>query len=165
MDASVAREQRLWSWFRDGVKAIPRLHLQRIENGAGLGTPDLEACWEGRQFWVELKGSDRPAKSSTPIRYKLTLEQVLWAEERWRAGGSVYLYLRIGFGKAVRRFIIPGSMARQALEAQTEAWWERHTIIDPLHTPREALEVLAKARGHEPLQDGQEDQEARKAGA
>ena len=37
------------------VKARLPGHLVRIENTAGVGTPDVNACWQGKEAWIELK--------------------------------------------------------------------------------------------------------------
>lgn len=143
----MARERYLWTWLRDGLKLpelIHTLHMQRIENSAGLGVPDLEGCWSGSSFWCELKGSNRPAKSTTDISYKLTLEQVIWLENRWKVGGSTSLYLRVGVGQDVRRYLIPGWQAREALELRPESWWEANTVLPLKHKPLDWLRAASQ---------------------
>jgi hypothetical protein len=45
------REAALWKLVRSNLPG----HLQRIENLASPGAPDLNACYEGREAWIELK--------------------------------------------------------------------------------------------------------------
>lgn len=130
--------------MRDGLKGTPGLHLQRVENVVATGVPDVEGCYVGESFWCELKGCDRPAKRTTPIRYKLTLEQVEWLEKRWRAGGNCFLYIRVGVGHDIRRYLLRGDRAREALTAHPEDWWDMNSLIPPRHKPREWLDMVTK---------------------
>jgi hypothetical protein len=69
-------------------EALPMVHLQRIETGGtGLGIPDINGCFEGSEFWCELKSTSGYAVVIRP-------EQIGWAERRIRAGGRVFLLTR-----------------------------------------------------------------------
>ena len=53
----MAKEKKLWLLVRDNLKDF---HLQRIETGmTGSGVPDVNGCYAGVEFWLELK--DVPA--------------------------------------------------------------------------------------------------------
>lgn len=45
------RESTLWTLIRDRLPG----HLTRIENLAGIGQPDVNACYDGSEVWIELK--------------------------------------------------------------------------------------------------------------
>jgi Holliday junction resolvase len=49
--------------------------------------PDNNACWKGREFWIEFKKVYGRKVNVSP-------EQVGWAERRLRAGGKVYVAAR-----------------------------------------------------------------------
>ena len=36
-------------------KLLPEAHWQRIENQVGVGCPDLNGCYQGKELWFELK--------------------------------------------------------------------------------------------------------------
>ena len=75
----MAREVRLWEWLRDGLRGTDGLHMRRVENLVSEGDPDVDGCWHGRYFELELKGvvpaqdlywSPRPAGWWIPERYR-----------------------------------------------------------------------------------------------
>lgn len=80
--------------MRDGGLAsllssrMPHVHWQSIETGGtGRGIPDLNACHNGREVWIELKRVDG-------WQVKFRPEQVAWIERRARVGGRVYVMAR-----------------------------------------------------------------------
>jgi hypothetical protein len=44
-------EAALWQLVKKNISG----HLIRVENTAGSGTPDVHACYKGRETWIELK--------------------------------------------------------------------------------------------------------------
>ena len=44
-------EALLWQLIKRNITG----HLIRIENTSGSGTPDVNACDEGNEVWIELK--------------------------------------------------------------------------------------------------------------
>lgn len=92
------REANMWYDLRTTlVKACPAGDLTRIENAVQLGTPDVNGCLWGTDFWCELKAADKwpkdPAKPLLLPHY--TRNQRLWIRKRGRAGGKVFLLLRV----------------------------------------------------------------------
>lgn len=66
---------------------MPTVHWQRIETMVGRGTPDLNGCLYGQEFWIENK---------TTSGWAVTFEmgQVAWHERRLRAGGRTFVAVR-----------------------------------------------------------------------
>lgn len=122
------RESSLWGWLRDGTSDCEWLHMHRVENSAEEGCPDVEGCGRpdalgvnpGRTFWCELKSLDRPKRPSTPVMRMprhISPGQVNWLERRWSVGGSAWLLVGVGEGRARARYLIQGCLARRAVDA------------------------------------------------
>ena len=77
----VGSERSLWGTLHRNLG--PYGVIRRIENAAGIGTPDVVYCLKGRAGWLELKNLHSwPVRPATPLRVPhLTIEQVLWLEE------------------------------------------------------------------------------------
>jgi len=86
----MTESQDIWRPWREFLKAMPPPvgpHIQRIENSAGRGQPDVEACWHGVQAWIELKivkGNRLIFRPAQPD----------WIRKRWATGGRVYVLAR-----------------------------------------------------------------------
>lgn len=75
------------------VRLLKPLHAVSVENGVGIGTPDVN-CSLG---WIELKSVDQPARPGSPVRAPhWTQEQKLWLRAREAAGGLAALLLKVG---------------------------------------------------------------------
>ena len=137
-------ESNLWKWLAK-TRLIFRkaLHITRIENSAGLGTPDVEGCF-GNQFWMELKCSARPAKVDTPIKPKFQPQQVPWLQKRAAAGGKAFVLLQVGAGGSAARYLIPAGSA-QCLEeyGMTIAQLETCSIVDPKASAEQIIREAA----------------------
>ena len=70
-------------------KHLPRdAHAQRIETGGtGLGIPDLNVCYKGKEAWIELK-------TTAGNKPKISANQVAWHLKRNRAGGNTFFFVR-----------------------------------------------------------------------
>jgi hypothetical protein len=136
----VSREVRLWEFLRDGLKGTEGLHMRRVENQVGVGDPDVDGCYQGCYFEIELKGTNRPAHASTPIDLGIRKSQVIWHRKRTRCGGNNWLYIRIGVGAGVRRYLVPGKFV-PALAAcnVTEAALGALAVLPPVHTAEQVL--------------------------
>lgn len=85
----MGRESGLWSLVRDHLlELVPGGHLQRVESWVGAGTPDVNGCLAGVEFWLELK------VVSNRCRVPLRPAQVLWLTRRARAGGLCWVLAR-----------------------------------------------------------------------
>lgn len=107
-------ETNLWGWLRAQAKpliAAKKLHICRVENWVVPGFPDVEGCFDGDSFHIELKGALRPARRATRVRVKWQPGQRPWLSRRWAAGGSAFVLLRVGIGASVRNYLIRGDQA------------------------------------------------------
>lgn len=88
-------ETRFGKRFRKLVP--PEAHLIRVENPACPGTPDINVCYNGIEFWIELKHThELPKRPDTPVfRGALKPEQVLWHYQRSRAKGRSYIVAEV----------------------------------------------------------------------
>lgn len=90
---------------------LPSGHIMRVENPALPGTPDVNLCINGVEFWCELKHvHELPKQAETPVfRGCLKPEQILWHRLRHRAKGKSYI---VGYVEESDEFyIIPGEYA------------------------------------------------------
>jgi hypothetical protein len=86
-------EKSLWSRLR---ACMAWGHILRIENSVQEGTPDVNGCCNGIEFWVELKVAKMPKRSSSPVRVDhFTNEQRRWLFDRVSNGGRAYLLLQV----------------------------------------------------------------------
>lgn len=146
----MARENRLWDWLRRELRGVEDLHMRRVENLAGEGDPDVEGCHRGCYFELELKGCDRPKNPDTQLDFEVRQSQVLWHRRRWRAGGNVWLYVRVGIGHGVRRYLVPGSLTATVKEGVTEAQLAELSVLPPDHGAMQLLERARKREGPPP---------------
>ena len=75
------RESKLWQRIK---KHITKPHLIRVESNTINGIPDINGCWDGKEFWLELK--------SDKVGYpKLSKWQISWINKRIKHGGIVII--------------------------------------------------------------------------
>lgn len=91
-------ESTMWAGLRENLMTVPRTILERIENAIGIGTGDVSGVLWGLDFWAELKALPAaPVHDDTIVRIKhYTQDQRNWIRARGRAGGRVFLILKIG---------------------------------------------------------------------
>ncbi len=144
----MAREVRLWQWMHEGLRFVPSLHMRRVENLVSEGDPDVDGCYKGSYFELELKGCDRP-KRDGKLDFDIRLSQGLWARKRWRCGGNLWLYVRVGSGRQMARYLLPGSWTyelhlRQQKDGVTEQDLLALCVLPITHTQKELLERVLK---------------------
>ena len=107
------------------VDALRPLHAVSIENGVGVGTPDVN-CAAG---WIELKECDAwPVRPDTPLRVPcFSPEQKIWLMKRYNAGGTAWLLLKVGadfllFSGAVAAEHLGISTRAELIELADAAW-------------------------------------------
>lgn len=91
------------------LNSLPHADVMSVENEVRPGTPDINGCIDGSEFWIECKLLPSwPKRTSTPVRIKtFTKEQRLWLKSRWSAGGSCWLMLKVADTR--QWFLFPGS--------------------------------------------------------
>lgn len=100
-------EQNFWGNLREVLMTVPKTVLERVENGIGIGTGDVSGVMWGDDFWAELKALPAaPAHEETVVRLPhYTQQQRQWIRNRGRAGGKVFLMLKIGIGPKAEHFV------------------------------------------------------------
>lgn len=91
-------EAALWRKFQTYLKGRFRnVRITRIENGAGLGTPDVHFTGDGYSAWIELKVVPKPVREDTVVHVDhFTTEQKLWLFSEQKCGGNALLLLQVG---------------------------------------------------------------------
>lgn len=116
------RETSLWKWLSRADAMLdfsPDLHWRRVENLVAEGDPDVEGCYKGMAFNIELKVSERPARDTTRVLGPADIrpKQIPWAKARWAAGGSSYFLIQVGSSAKAARYLIPGRDASRIIGA------------------------------------------------
>jgi len=74
----------------------PGDRFDRVENGLGAGTPDINYCFLSVEGWIEVKAPIEPARPSTalfPSNHEVTTEQRNWFLAQRLARGRAYLFI------------------------------------------------------------------------
>jgi len=75
------RESKLWQRIK---KHCTKPHFIRVESNTINGIPDINGCWDSKEFWIELK--------SDKVGYpKLSKWQISWINKRILHGGIVII--------------------------------------------------------------------------
>lgn len=109
-------EAALWAATR---KHLRRADLMRVENSVCPGTPDVNGCYRGVEFWIELKKVPRPRRTTTPVRIPhFTPQQRAWIKRR---GRRAFVLLQVG-----RAYFLHGPEDVDALGGLTyDEHWQR----------------------------------------
>lgn len=87
-------------------------HLIRVENSVLPGTPDVNGCYKGFEFWIELKTISRwPTRAGSILIPHFTPQQRIWLKKRCAARGSAWLLLRVDATR--EHFLLYGADAAQ----------------------------------------------------
>ena len=145
----MSRETSLWNWLKKSrIELRDELHINRIENSLGKGTPDVEGyLYYGGQFWIELKSSERPKYTSTPIRFKVKDReaQVEWMRRRTLVGGNTWLLLQVGSGHVAKRYLVLGKYATEIYAGVNEKRLRELTKLSEVKpTPSDVVKRAAK---------------------
>lgn len=94
----MALEATSWDWLRDGImRTVPSYALlERVENGVGVGTADVNYVIRGVEGWIELKAPVLPKRRSSPVltgACQLNPEQVNWHMRRAALGGRTFIFV------------------------------------------------------------------------
>lgn len=140
----MAREAALWQRCRTGIKALAwqghKIDVQRVENSAVSGHPDVEGCIDGGQLWVELKSCERPVRESTPIRPKCRPSQSIWHNKRTSAGSRIHwVLIQVGEDRGGILYLIPGSHYDEVAHGATEARLAELSVVPATATTADVL--------------------------
>lgn len=89
-------EVKFWKYIKDHLPG----DVIRVENAADPGTPDVNGCFEGREYWVELKVCTNKIKIVDP-RNTLEDSQIVWHFKRSLQKGSILLLIRYPMQKMI----------------------------------------------------------------
>lgn len=78
------KESEIWRHINLIQKKQKSWHFVRIESSTINGIPDVNACMDGNEFWLELKSND--AKN-----YGISKYQINWFLKRNRSGGKSFI--------------------------------------------------------------------------
>ena len=99
-ETAAGQTLRKW-WHHYAAKYEVPLHYVRLENSAGVGTPDANVCWGGKEIWLEGKHLKAlPARDSTPVRFSdkddmRLVHQGNWLTKRAATGAQCLIWVRV----------------------------------------------------------------------
>lgn len=146
----MADERTLYTALRKGLldasfRRDVKIHVVRVENGVVAGTPDVNLCVEGKEWWIELKyARQEPKRSSTPLlgsAHRLSAVQSAWMQSRRHAQGNVAVFI----GTPQRRILTQHTFiplnAMTVAELELSALWVAGTRVSAVEYDK-LLEVL-----------------------
>ena len=89
-------EVKFWKYIKDHLPG----DVIRVENAADPGTPDVNGCIEGREYWIELKVCTNKIKVVKP-ESTLKDSQIVWHLNRGLQKGSIFLLIRYPMQKMI----------------------------------------------------------------
>lgn len=150
-------EKSLWTWLKQAKVRMSLLDLQRIENGVGVGTPDVEGCYKGKAFWIELKAEERPVRLTTSVvkfgEGSIRNDQIAWLEYRWRCGGRAFVLFQVGSGYKAKRYLVRGCDAHR-LPGLTEPELAAVAVRSPVADPVSVIDAVTQLYVTEPSAKG-----------
>lgn len=121
-------EQQLWDTMRNNQHRPKGVALDRIENGVGVGIPDVLLRKMDWQTWIELKVFALPAKMTSKALKKGSMrqEQINWHLQHAAFGLFSYILIRNDRNDL---YLMPGHLADKLedmdmfeLHAKSIAW-------------------------------------------
>lgn len=98
-------ESQSWSSLRESLLSESALigcaiHITRIENMVGVGTPDTNLCIKGKEWWMEGKHiCYLPVKLTTLVKVGLREEQKSFSVRRMLCGSPCWLWCRVSYAR------------------------------------------------------------------
>jgi len=127
-------ESRLWEHFRDTLRSQDKTcHAVRVENMLEEGYPDVDLCFAGADWHVELKRLPWwPKRPATIVRVThYTQKQRDWLKKRLLAGGNVAVLLAVDKEAVPEYFLfthgavlLVGKMDRTTMHERAAGHWE-----------------------------------------
>ena len=124
---SYGPEAKLW---RDVKKALKNVHAVRIEHRYLPGIPDVNCCYKGVEFWLELK-------VSKGNYIGLSKFQKAFINERSKHGGKVFVLARPLTGSVIKVFegsnAIQGHRSRFPVTTIRDSgdWYKFYHLLGP----------------------------------
>lgn len=112
----------MWVRLRRALKGLDPV---RVENRCEVGTPDVNYT----NGWIELKFHRKPPKRGgiLILDHDMTTEQRVWAIRRDRAGGKVFLILKVSNIWILLKGIVAaeylGKVSLEELKERAEKTW------------------------------------------
>jgi len=140
----------LWAWMGPKCKTIEGLHIERVENSIGTGRPDVNGCFKGSGFDIELKRGWEE-KTSDKIKIKFQKSQPGWLRKRWKVGGNAWVLIKVAMGAKMRLYLIRGCDIGATTVVGDDLVWntnERHLAdISVIRTDADAEEIIKASAG------------------
>ena len=108
------------------MRLLKSLHPIRIENSFGAGIPDINFS----HGWIECKYlKSYPKKETTPVRldHPYTDDQKRFAEKRERAGGKVWLVVKVSKDWYIFEYpnsLLVGTITKKEMEDKCLIWFK-----------------------------------------
>ena len=139
------QESSVWTWMRRTGDGLSGLDQEKHDPSSRSGLPDSNHCYRGLDFWVEHKVGIEPTKPTSLVKLKhpVSDDQIRWHRKRMKAGGLVFILVRMGNGSKARHYLIEASHGPQlgtVPEATLAAW----SVCDPASTWAETLEEIRR---------------------
>lgn len=120
-------------WRKNLVKDLRAVHAIPVENPVKPGTPDVNFS----DGWLELKVIEHwPAREDTVVHFdKLTQQQRIFARMRWQAGGSTWIFAKIGTDFLLFRGCdanLLGTLTKEGLMGVTVRCWQKRVNVKEL---------------------------------
>ena len=122
-------EARFWQAIRTH---LPRKldRLDRVENSATSGQPDVNGCLDSEDVWIELKAPKEPARASTPImtrsgNHPLLESQISWFCRQRQAGGIAFILIRTN----KRIMLVDGTKFATVFNTWTVGQMAEHSLL------------------------------------
>jgi hypothetical protein len=134
------KETQVHPWIRE---RLPRdCHVVRMETHMSPGVPDLNICWRGREYWMELKVSKENLDNGR-IPLIVREAQVAWIRRGVACGRTIFLVVAVEMHKEpIRVFFMNAKvydsepwMTRDQLHASSlfsQVWSDKSTLANLL---------------------------------
>ena len=102
-------ERSAYVWLREKV-AQPGDRIDRLENLVAEGMPDVNGCFCGTEFWIEIKAPTEPKRSTTTLfgsNHKVSVAQKNWMLRQMKAEGNAYFFINTD----KRKMLVSGKLA------------------------------------------------------
>ena len=126
------RESMLWQRIKKNCR---KAHLIRVESNTINGIPDINGCWNSKEFWIELK--------SDKVGYpKLSKWQISWINKHLHFGGIVLICNHSLLESAYKLYRPVSAFSDPRLLKP------RFSFSDPVHWPafQDAIRELVQQR-------------------